>query len=409
MNLKSLLIFTIITTIAVSFTGCKKKETANNDVIKNVKTAEVSRSTITIENQYAGEIKASDEVGVIPKASGKVSEVFVEVGDKVNKGDVLMELDSKDIVFQLEQAKAGVQAAEVNLKKAKGSGYTQSLIQAEAELEQARIAQNDASLNFERIKVLYEQGAVSKREFESAESGMLKAMEQYESAKKNLELLKKGLGPDSVEGAQAQLNQALASLRVIQNQLNNTMITAPISGVVSRRNANVGEGVSPASPAVFISNTDQLIAEVGIPETLINRLKKGQNMSVSVEALGNRILRGIVDNISPVVDQKTRNYTVKVKILESTNEVKPGMFAKIKLELEKKVDVIAVPNQGLISENDLQFVYVVEEGNVKKKYVEIGLSNETVTEIIKGLNINEILIIEGQSFLSEGEKVNSVK
>ena len=390
--------------------GCKAKETAKQDIIKNVKTVVVTKSAIILENDYAGEVKAAEEVSVVPKISGKANQVMVDIGSRVNKGNILFTLDSSDLIAQYNQAKVGIESAKINLKRVSGSGFTQSLIQAQTSVEQARLAYNDAKLNYDKKKTLFDEGAESKHELEASENKMLAAKEQYNNASKNLELLNKGIGPDSVDEAQAQVNQAEAVLQLIQAQLNNISITAPISGVVSKRNVNAGEGVSPANPAIVISKTGELVAEINITEKLINKVLLGQNIRVIIQSLNNKIYQGQVNSISPVADLKTRDYTVKIKLLNTDNQIKPGMFAKVKLMVENKASTIAVPNQGLISENGLQFAYIVNnESKIERRSVKIGISNDKVTEVLQGLIEGDRLLTEGQSFLTEGEKVNIVK
>ena len=409
MKLRLVAILIAIILLMQLVSGCKEKETAKQDPIKNVKTVNVSKSSIILKNDYAGEVKASEEVSVVPKISGKANQVMVDIGTNVSKGDILFTIDSSDIMAQYNQAKAGVEIAKVNLKRAGGSGFTQSLIQAKTSVEQTRLSYEDAKLNYDKKKILFDQGAESKHELEAYETRMLAAKEQYDNASENLKLLKEDIGPDSVDGAQAQLKQAEAALQLIQAQLNNTSITAPISGVVSKRNVNSGEGVSPASPSIVISKTGDLVAEINITEKLINKVEIGQNIPILIESLNNKTYQGQVNNISPVADPKTRDYTVKIKLSNIDNKIKPGMFAKIKMVVENKNGVIAVPNQALISENGLQYAYIVKENKIKKTPVKIGISNDEVTEVVQGIIEGDSLIPEGQSFLTEGEKVNIVK
>ncbi len=388
--------------------GCGQKETTNEESLKNIIAVPAAKSTISIEDEFAGEVKASSQAGVVSKVPGKVSKVFVDTGNYVKKGDVLFQLDSSDAAAQLNQAKAGVEAARLNLERVKGSGYSQSLIQAETAAEQARLAYDNARTNYDKYKSLFDAGGVSKSELDNLETRMLTAKEQYESAVDNLELLKEGLGPDSIEAARAQLNQALAAQKLIETQIRNMTVTAPISGIVSERNINEGEGVSTAAPAVVISDIDSLAAEFQIPEHLINKLKPEMKLTVTVEALNNRELEGQIEIVNPVADKRTRKYRVKVNLSDKNNQLKPGMFAKISVETEIREEVLTVPNEAVVSEKGLQYVYTARKGVVAKNPVSIGLTNHKMSEVTEGLAVGDMVILEGQSFLAEGEKVNVV-
>lgn len=405
----------IILTMVVLFvpllviSGCKTKETVKPEIYKNVKVTPVQKSSIAIEDEFAGEITAIEQVGVVPKAPGKVSQIFADVGTKVEKGSVLFKLDPSDAIAQLNQANASVELARVSLSRAKGSGYSQSLIQAQTAVDQTKLAYDDAKSNYENNKVLYDEGAVSQHDFESIKNKTENAKVQYDTAVKNLDLLKKGLGPDSVQTAQAQLEQAEASLQLAQTQYNNLTVTSPIAGVVAKKNINIGEAVSSASPAFIVSNTGTLFSELNIPEKLVNKITLGQKLSVAVQTPEEKIIMGEVTNISPIVDEKTRKCDVKVILKDAGNDVRPGMFAKVRLTTEEKKDILTIPNEAVVSEKGLQFVYIVKNGKVSKCPIKIGLANDKITEVVDGLALGDNVILEGQSFLSDGEKVNMVK
>lgn len=409
MNIKKIIALLLLMLLLFSLNGCKKNDIVKAENIKNVKVIATTLSDIVIEDQYAGQINSLHQTGVVPKIPGKVSQIMVDIGSKVNKGDVLFTLDASDAASQLRQAEAAVDVAQANLNRVQSSNLSQMQIQYKSTLEQAQISYNDAETNYNRTKSLFQQGAASKYELDLAENRMLTAKQNLESARDNMELLGKGIGPDSIEGAQAQLKQALASLDAVRIQVDNTRITAPISGVVSKKNINIGEGVSTASPAVVISDINDLAAEINIPEKLINKLQVGQKLTITVDSLSNKLLEGEISNISPVADKQTFNYTVKVKIISSDSEVKPGMFAKIKLPVDQKNNVLVVPNSAIVSENGLQYIYGVKDNIIIKRPVKIGLSNNENSEIIEGLTVGENIILEGQSFFADGEKVNVVK
>lgn len=405
MKLKNILVTIIALGTIFLFTGCKKIEVSKQNP-QNVKVITVTKSDIEVQDEYAGEITSADESGVVPKIGGKVTSVLVDVGERVNEGDLLFVIDSSDLLAQLNQAQTGVELAKVNLSRTTGSSFSQSLIQTQSAVEQAQINYNDAKSNYDRTKSLYNTGSTAKRELDSAETRMKSSLDQLNAAKKNYELLQTGVKPDSEQGGQKQLEQAEASVQLIQSQINNTKVLAPISGVVSKRNINVGEGVSMGAPAIVIANTDNLFAEVDIPEKLVSKLNKGVKIGVTVD---NKMVDGFIDSISPVADPKTHNYTVKIKLIGKDKNIKPGMFAKIKVVVDKKSKVISVPNQSIMSDNGIQYVFLVADGKVVKRNVKIGVSNDRYSETIEGLIEGDSMIFEGQNFLSNGQKVNIVK
>lgn len=161
MKNKKLLLILLIATALLIFSGCKQKQVSNIETPKNMKVVQVTKGNIKIENDYAGEIKAMEQVEVLSKVPEKIASIFVDVGDKVSKGDILLKLDETDAKIQLDQARASVDAAKINLKSTQGSGYEQSLIQAKNAVEQAKLNYDNVKSNFEKLQALFAEGAAS--------------------------------------------------------------------------------------------------------------------------------------------------------------------------------------------------------------------------------------------------------
>ncbi|HEX9061131.1 MAG TPA: efflux RND transporter periplasmic adaptor subunit [Clostridia bacterium] len=395
----------LILAMALSLSACGSKEASNApEEVKKVKTYTVKSSSISVKNEFAGSIKAFEQANVISKTPGKVKEIFVKVGDKVKKGDILFTLDDVSLRSQLAQAEAGLASASVSLEKARGSGYSQSLLQSQTEFDQATTSYNDVKANYERIKALYDSGAVSKKEFDSIKTSLDQATERLNSAKENLDLYTKSSGPQNIEIAKAQYQQSVASVDLIKSQLNDLTVRADISGTITEKNINTGEGASSASPAFVISNTDDIKVDINIPENLLDKFQKGQKMDVNVQSITNP-LKAEVDIVHPSIDSTTKNYKVELNLLDKPGGLKPGMLAKVNIEVEKKDNVLTLPNKAVVTENGVNYVYSVKNNKIVKIPSKVGLSNDTTCEIQEGIKAGDDIVVEGQSFLTEGQSV----
>ncbi|WP_449243554.1 efflux RND transporter periplasmic adaptor subunit [Clostridium tetanomorphum] len=344
-----------------------------------------------------------------PKVPGKVASVNVDIGDKVSVGQTLFTLDSSELTAQLKQQEAMLNAANVNLAKTSDSGLAQQILTLEQALNKSQISYNDSKDNYNKMQKLYEIGAISKQELDNSKSKYDTSSIDLNTSKNNLALLKEKSGPQSIQVAVAQVEQSQAGVNYIKSQLDNLIIKSPIAGVVSAKNIDIGQIASSPSNSVTIINSSNLIAKINIPDKMVNRIKVGQSVNVKINALEGKKISGIINNISPDVDTKNNSYIVKVKIDNSNGEIKSGMFAKISLPSENKSSILTVPNEAIKIENNVKYLYIVESGKVKKVSISTGISNDKITEITSNLKEGTNIIIDGQNFLSEGEKVNIAK
>ncbi|HEX9025073.1 MAG TPA: efflux RND transporter periplasmic adaptor subunit [Clostridium sp.] len=387
----------------------KSKTVEVKQDVKNVKTQKVTTGTISTNIEYASNLKPEKEVIVLPKAGGKVATVDVNVGDKVSIGQTLFTLETTDYAAQLEQSQAGLSAASANLERTSDSGFAQQLLQAEQALGKLQIQYNTVKDSYDRTQTLYSAEAVSKKELDDAKSQYDAITIDLKNAEDNLNLLKSKSGPQATKAAEAAVEQAQAGVDAVQNQINNATITAPIAGVVSEKAVEVGQFASGQAGSVTVIDYSNLTAEINVPDKMLAQIKVGQSVQVDINALPDKKIVGVIDNISPNTSSKNNFYVVKVKIDNSNDDIKSGMFAKISLSAENKSNILMVPNETIKMENGVNYLYTVDNGEVKKISVETGISNEKFTEITSSIEEGLDVITEGQNLLSDGEKVNLVE
>ncbi|MBU3218390.1 efflux RND transporter periplasmic adaptor subunit [Clostridium estertheticum] len=410
-GIKGFLLISLTLSITLIGVGCGNKEVSvtSNDISKNVKASPVSISSITTTTKYGSKLATSSQTVVTSKIAGKVSGVNVDVGQSVNKGDILFTLDRSELTAQYNVAKAALDTANANLDKTSGSGYEQQLIPANSTLNIAKTTYNDAKNNYNTVHQQYNIGDSAKSELDAAKSKMDSASLQVSAASDSLALLKSKTGPQTDAAAAGQVQQAKASLDLAQIQMDNASITSPINGVISERNVEVGEVVSSAVSAFTIIDASSLRSEVSMTDKDVIKVKVNQKIPVQISSMNNKIVQGIVDTISPSADAKTQLYTVKVKIENPSNLLKPGMIVRVEFPDVVKTDISVVPNGAIFTENSVQYVYIVDATRLKKKQVVVGISNTLQTEIVSGIKLGDQVITEGQSFLNEGQKVSIVK
>lgn len=337
-----------------------------------VSTAQVKMGTLEAASVVSGKLEAGESANVVAKMAGKVAAVHVDVGSAVRAGQVLVTLDNTDLAARLEQAKAGVAAAE-------------------SALAVAQTAYAVAEANYQRGKQLLEQGAIPRAVFEAEyELKYIQAKEQVERA------------------LPAQLAQARASLALAESAYNDSFVRAPISGLVTARNVNPGEMASTMTPVISLANLDKVEVKATVGENLVNQLKPGQKVQVKISAVAGQPFAGVITTIAPAADPVSKGFPIKVQIDNPKHVLKPGMFAEVQLTPPQK-EALLVPREAVIKAEDKNVVWVIKEGQAQKKEVQIGESDGRRIIITAGLTEGEEVVVAGQENLQEGAKVEVVE
>lgn len=385
----------------------KNKKVDVKPEIRNVKTQKIKTGSITCEVEYAGELKPVSEVAVFPKTGGKVVGVSVNVGDKVTEGQVLYTLDNAEILANVHAQQAALDGANVDLDKANTS-LEQQISTAKQNIDKLQVQFDNEKDNYDKQQILYNSDVISKKDFDEAAAKYDNASIDLKAAVDNYELLQNNQGPESIKSAQNAIESRKAALEAAKIQADDATIKAPISGVVSVKDVEVGKLASGQSGSVTIIDNSKLTVEVTVPDKIVGRLKVGQSVTIAVNALDGKKITGTIDTISPNTDSKDKSYIVKINIENSDDNIKCGMFVKVSLEAENKDNIVIVPNEAIKVENGVNYLYTVENNKIKKIGVETGISNDKSTEIIGNIKADTSIITEGQSLLDDGEEVKVI-
>lgn len=359
----------VCVSLACSACGGKQAGGMEGSVAVAVETEEIAERSIEQYVSISSKISAEKEVLVIPQTSGTVKKLYVSLGDTVTAGQTLFQIDSTNAQIQVQQAQGSYSSAESNV-------------------ETCRIQYEDLQKSLEQTEKLYEIGAASQNELEDMQSKVEQAKLQLDTAEKNLQYT------------------AAAALSSAQKQLNDTSVKAEISGVVSEINITEG-GMAGQTAAMTLVDTKDLKVAFSVSEDIINLISVGSKVYVTVDAVSAEAMEAEVTGVSTAADSATGLYNIEAKLQNTNGELKPGMFANIRLVVEKKENVISVPLNTVLEKNGEKYVFVVDENNIAHKTaVKTGLKNDEYIEITEGLSLHDIVVTKGQDFLSDGSAVN---
>lgn len=320
----------IVLLVTSTLVGCSnnKNDNANAAEIVNVdKIVKVEDKSIAYF--MSGKVQADESAVITSKINARPSEISVDVGSTVNKGDNVITFDSKDLEAQVGQAQAAVDVAQANLNKIKSGSRPEQIQQAIATLESTKANYENAKSNYVRNKDVFDAGGIPKAQLDQSETACTATESTYKSAQAALDMLNKGETAESIAVAEAQVKSAEAALNTAQVQLQNGTLSSPISGVVTAKNINIGELATMGAPLISIVNLDTIMINAYMPSTYINKVSVNQEVVIKVSEMPDKEFEGEISVINSAVDSKNKNILVKVKFKDKDPLLKPGMFAEI--------------------------------------------------------------------------------
>ncbi len=366
-----------------------------NHLIDPSKIATVERGDIARSVVATGKIQPLATVEVKSKASGIVKQIYVDYGDRVKAGQILVELDKEQLQANLREAQATLQAAQAAEEAGKAT-YERDLVDAEG--PDVPFLKTSA----ERAEQLHKDGLIAQSVLEDAQKAYQIALNKQMSALRNTTVARA-----EWSRAKAQVAQAKAALERAEEDLRNSTITSPIDGLALSRDVQVGDAVSSilvlgsqATLVMTLGDVSDVYVLGKVDEADIGKVYLGQPARIVVESFKDKKYGGKVTKISPLGKEKDNvtTFEVRVSIHNPSGELKANMSANAEIILEEKKDVLLVPEAAVIYDKDRNTSVEVpdprgEKGR-RKTAVKLGISNGVKTELVSGLNDKDKVILQ---------------
>lgn len=387
-------------------TACSKAtSTLQNDSskAKEVKVLNTKSETVNNVSELSGTLQPIDEVTVSFEASGAVTLTNVQEGSEINVNDILASVDSKNYELQVSQAQANVEKASAALSQVQKGAREQELEQVKLKQEQAETSYNQALIDFNRNKTLFEAGAISQSDYEKYQNAVTMAKKDMETSKQAYSLTAEGATAEDKKQANAAYNQAISAKEQAELSLSKTSLRTPIKGVVISKYISQGQLIGSGTAAYKIGNVDKLKVKLSVPDYEISTWKTGDNITAS---LYNDSMAGTVSNIFAATNENTGSISVEVTIDNSDHKWRAGQVVTCKHEA-KSVTSIFVPKEAVISNgNGSPYVFLLQDDKAIKTNVEIGTLKNNKLEIKSGIKEDEKIVTDGADRLSDGDKVS---
>lgn len=331
------------------------------------------RENFEVWGDYPGEFVSDGMAELSSEVAGRVKEVNVRLGDVVKKEQALAVVDPVTYQQRVRELRASVSLAE-------------------ASLEEAKVQVDNLRRELERKRPLLSQKLVTEREIEDLEARVRGAEQRQQIA-------------------QATIDQNQARLGSARDSLDDTRVRAPFDGTIAERYVDVGAHVAPGQPMFRVVDDQEIYLRLRVPETESGLVRPGMEVEVRVDALGGEKIPGVVGRVAPAVDPATRTLRVDVTKPEgaSWDGIKPGMYARARLQLGKRENALTLDNQAILKERDAsRFVWIVEDGKANKRTITTGLKGRDATEVVDGLKDGERVVLRGVEKLRPGTEVSFV-
>ncbi|MBE9055580.1 efflux RND transporter periplasmic adaptor subunit [Sphaerospermopsis sp. LEGE 08334] len=420
-------------------------------------TVPVTEKSVTVRITASGKVQPVQSVNISPKSPGLLTELNVEQGEKVEKGQIIARMDNSEIKMRILQYQANLEQAKAQLAESEAGSRPEEIAQAKArlaqaqaqlaviragnrnqEIDQARAAVDAAKAQVEltqsrvkRYQALAKEGAVSQDTLDQYITEDRKAKASLEEAQRRLSLQKAGNRDEDIKRQEAVVTQEREALRKLENgsrpeeitrlravvaaanaqlrqqqvQLEDTIIRAPFTGIVTQRYATLGGYVSPAISAssnasatstsiIALARGLEILANV--PETDIGRIKQGQEVEIAADAYPDQVFKGRVRLIAPeaVVEQGVTSFQVRINIDSGVDKLRSGLNVDVTFLGDRINDALTIPTVAILTENGKTGVLVPDENNKPQfREITIGTQIKNETQVLEGVKTGDLIFV----------------
>src|SRR5438445_2067705 len=406
---KTAAFFNDIAVILCIATGCSKDEKEKEPVV-SVQTTPAQRAPICKDISAEAVVYPLEQATVAPKISSTIKKFYVQRGARVKKGQLLAELENKDLSAAAESTKGDFEQADANYVTTVDASLPQQIQKAQLDAVAAKSNFEAQQKVYESRKELFQQGAIPRKDLDSAEVAFLQARSQNEQAQKQLTDLQRVGKEQVLKSAQGSRTSAEGRMKGAEAQLSYSRILSPIDGVVTDRPLFEGDLATANQPILTVMNTSRLIAKAHIPQSDAAVLKVGNPAELKIPGLDEPV-KGRVSLVSPALDPGSTTIEVWVEASQPNGAVKPGMTVEVSMISKTAKDAVVVPTAAIFKNAEgADYVLLAgSDGKAHQKTVQLGIRNAELTQIAAGINPGDLVITSGGYAVPDGTQINIEK
>jgi RND family efflux transporter MFP subunit len=335
-----------------------------------VAVAPAARQEIIEYVTVVGNLIGEATVDVVPRVTGRIESVAVRLGDRVSRGQPIAKIEDREIREQINQVNASLQVNAANVAN------------RESDLTVAETA-------LQRAKTTYERGLASKQSLEDAEARHNAAVAQ-------------------VNVARAQQVQTQARIDELGFTLSNTEVVSPVDGFVSRRHLDPGAFANANTVILSVVDIGTVRLVANLVERDFNRVFPGVEALVELDAFPGENFTGQVSRVAPVFDPATRTAEMEIEVPNPGFRLKPGMYARVRLTVERRPEALTVPRNAVVDQAGQRGVFLVVENMAQFQPVVTGIQDPEYVEVLEGLSDGQVVVTTGALALRDGDAITLV-
>jgi HlyD family secretion protein len=391
----SLVFVATIGALLFGMSGCGKTVKEKEPVV-TVQTSPAEQAPISQLISAEAVVFPVAQAVITPKITAPIRQFFVLRGSRVHQGQLLAKLEDKDLAAAAEQSKGEFAQAEAGYATTVGAGLPQQLQKAELDTAASKAAFDAQQKLYNSRKELFQQGALPRRDLDSAQVALAQASSQYQQAQKQLDDLKKLGEKQALKSAGGQLSAATGKYRGAEAQLSYSEIRSPINGVITDRPLYPGELATANQPLLTVMDISKLIAKTHIAQSEAAVLRVGNPAELSVPGLDDPV-KGRVTLVSPALDPGSTTIEVWVEASKPDPALRPGMTVNLSITAKTVKDAIVVPTSAVFKSPEGADIVLLagSDGHAHVKPVQIGVRAPDRTQIVSGIKAGDAVITSG--------------
>ena len=368
-------------------------------------TVPVKVQDLHVSISTSGTVVPVQEVNLSPKAAGQLAKLYVDQGDRVKQGQVIAQMDDRNIQAQLRQQQANLALAEATLAEAVAGSRREEIAQVQAQVKAAQAQANLTQSRNVRYQQLFQQGAISRDQLQEVLTNERNTQATLQQTQQKLLELNNGTRPEEIAQDQARVAQAKAQLQAVQVQQEDTLIRAPFTGIVTQKYANVGAFVTPTTSASatnsatstsVVAIASQLEALAKVPETDIAQIKPNRQVWIVADAFPGEKFLGQVRLIAPeaVVEQNVTSFQVRVALNTGQSQLRSGMNVDLTFLGDDLKDALVVPTVAIVNQKGQTGVLIPDAQQQPQFHpVTIGFTMDEQAQVIQGLRLGDQVFV----------------